>query len=294
VTVVVSDRRSDGHGMTATPLTVFLVEDHRRVRAAIRQAISADDISVVGEAATAEHALHLAPPLRPDVLLLDIDLPGMSGLQLLDLLVPLLPGTRIVMLTVSSAQADVVEAIAHGAAGYLTKDLDPAALLRAIRGLRSGDLAMPRGLAAGLVRDYARTLRDFISPADRARLAGLSQREHEVLTELVRGLTDRRIAERLFLSPRTVETHVRNILRKLGVRNRAEAAGRYRRLMEPSGRQPAATARFRISTDGGSEPRNAHSNHIAALPRTPAAAARPAASSIADSRSNREDHGDEG
>jgi DNA-binding NarL/FixJ family response regulator len=121
----------------------------------------------------------------------------------------------------------VLEAMRHGAAGYLTKDLGPEALQRAVRGIRRGDLAMSRRMAA-------RTLRQFIEGdlhgvgAEESLLGVLSSRELQVLSHLADGLTDREIAGALVISPRTVETHVSNILRKLGVRNRAEAARHYR------------------------------------------------------------------
>ena len=210
------------------PMRVMLVDDHALVRAAVRQALMAPDITVVGEAATADEALLLAPQLEPDLLLLDINLPGTDGLRLLRELGPRLPDMQIVMLTVSANKRDLLEAMRNGAAGYLTKDLGPEALQRAVRGIRSGDLPMSRSMAAEVVRSLA---------GDRRRsgpgksldhpLADLSEREHEVLRHLGDGLTDREIAERLGISPRTVETHVGSILHKLGVKNRAQAARRY-------------------------------------------------------------------
>ncbi len=163
---------------------------------------------------------------RPDVILLDVDMPGMSGLQLIRELRPRLPDTQIVMLSVSGDDRNVLEAMRHGAVGYLTKDLGPEALQRAVRGIRKGDLAMSRRMAA-------RTLKRFIeggaaeAGADSA-LSALSSRELQVLGNLADGLTDREIADALVISPRTVESHVSSILRKLEVRNRAEAALRYR------------------------------------------------------------------
>jgi DNA-binding NarL/FixJ family response regulator len=204
----------------------MLVDDHALVRAAVRQALSAPDIEVVGEAATAEDALLLAPSLMPDVLLLDLNLPGAGGMHVLRELSPRLPNTRIVMLTVSSDRRDLLEAVRDGAAGYLTKDLGADALLRAVRGIRSGDLAMSRSMAADVVRHLAR--RQAGAPAAAEGLGMLSAREDEVLRHLADGLTDREIGERLGISPRTVETHVGSILHKLGVRNRAGAARRYR------------------------------------------------------------------
>jgi len=208
-------------------MRIMLVDDHALVRSAVRQALAAPDLEVVGEAASADEALLLAPELRPDLILLDVDLPGTDGLRLLRELVPRLPETKIVMLTVSTSRRDLLEAVQHGAIGYLTKDLDPAALQRAVRGIRQGDLPMSRNMAAHVVAQLAGTAR-----RGQASNGGdgweLSSREEEVLRLLSDGLTDREIADRLVISPRTVETHVGNVLRKLGVRSRAQAAQRYR------------------------------------------------------------------
>lgn len=207
-------------------LRVMLVDDHALVRSAVRGALQAPDIEVVAEASTAEAAFGEALRSRPDIILLDVDMPGMTGLQLIRELWPRLPETQIVMLSVSGDESTVLEAMRHGAAGYLTKDLGPEALQRAVRGVRDGDLPMSRRMAA-------RTLRRFIEGTgsdvgDGSILSLLSSRETEVLAHLAEGLTDREIADALVISPRTVESHVSNVLRKLGVRNRAEAARAYR------------------------------------------------------------------
>ncbi|MHB8960476.1 MAG: response regulator, partial [Candidatus Limnocylindrales bacterium] len=132
-------------------IRVMIVDDHPLVRTAVRQALSVPGLEVVGEASSAEEALELAPQLRPDVLLLDIELPGMDGVGLVRELAPRLPGTRIVMLTASREDRHVLEAMRFGAVGYLTKDLSVDGLARAVRAAWEGELAMSRTTAARLV-----------------------------------------------------------------------------------------------------------------------------------------------
>ena len=215
-------------------LRVMLVDDHALVRSAVRGALDAPDIEVVAEASSAEAALDEALRARPDIILLDVDMPGMSGLQLIRELRPRLPDTQIVMLSVSGDDRNVVEAMRHGAAGYLTKDLGPEALQRAVRGIRQGDLAMSRRMAARTLRRFIEGGPSAVAGAD-SPLGALSSRELQVLGNLADGLTDREIAEALVISPRTVESHVSSILRKLEVRNRAEAALRYREVRSSEG-----------------------------------------------------------
>ena len=216
--------------MTAIPaadgrLRVLLVEDHALVRAAVAQAIAAPDIVVVAEARAAEEALELAAREQPDLILLDINLPGMSGLELLRELRARVPGSAVVMLSATAVERDIEDAIVYGAVGYLSKDLAPEALRRAIRGYRAGQLPMPRALAMRLMLHLADTARRRSrGEAD----PGLTPRQREVLRLLSEGLTNREIADALSLSPRTVERHVGAILARLEVPNRAAAASRYR------------------------------------------------------------------
>jgi two-component system nitrate/nitrite response regulator NarL len=207
-------------------MTVMLVEDHTLVRAAIRHAITQPDIEIIAESATAETALVSALELRPDVILLDIDLPGMSGLELLRRLRPQLPDTKIIMLTISALHRDLVTAIRYGASGYLTKDVTPDALLRSVRGVLDGDVPMAGKLAAEALADLARIANR--APVEFGRQAGLTERETEVLGMISDGRTDRETAAALSISVRTVQTHVSNVLHKLGVRRRAEAARLFR------------------------------------------------------------------
>jgi DNA-binding NarL/FixJ family response regulator len=205
----------------------MVVDDHPLVRSAVSKAIAGGGMVVVAEASTAEEALALAPQVAPDILLLDIALPGMSGVELVRELAPRLPNTRIVMLTMSSADRDVADAMRYGASGYLTKDLSPEALARSLQAAQAGELVMPRLLANRLLSRVLRRGRPSVTDTD-VSLDQLTVRERDVLRLLADGLSDRDIATALTISSRTVESHVSSILHKLDVRNRAEAAQRYR------------------------------------------------------------------
>lgn len=204
-------------------LRVMLVDDHEFVRHAVAQALEGTDLAVVAQASTGEAAIPLALDTRPEVILLDIHLPGMSGIDVVRELAPQLPDCKIVMLTVSATKMQVMEAIAAGAAGYLTKDLSPEALQRAVRGVRNGHLPMSRTLAAATLRHFSELI-NRVRASGGMELTGLTDRELQVLRFVAQGMTDRQIAALLVLSPRTVEKHVATILRKLGVGTRSQAA----------------------------------------------------------------------
>jgi DNA-binding NarL/FixJ family response regulator len=203
-------------------LRVMLVEDHGLVRAAVRRTLSVQGIQIVEEATTAEEALDKVMACKPEVMLVDLDLPGMSGIQLVREVAPRLPATQMVMLAGSARPTDVVAAMRAGAAGYLLKDLAPDALVRAIRGIRVGEMPMPRRLVTQLVKQLVER------HGPNGNDSGLSSREVEVLQLVSDGLTDREVGAALGISPRTVGRHVGSILAKLGARNRADAARRYR------------------------------------------------------------------
>ncbi len=211
------------------PLRVVIVDDHPLISSALQAAIEGPTLSVVGSAESADEAIRVVPGLRPDVVLVDIDLPDRSGIALVRELAPRLPDARILMLTVSTAPRDVLDAMRAGASGYLTKGLRPDALIRAIHGAAAGQLAMSRAMAADLVRQLVADGRGGRTGGGATTgVEGLTAREAEVLRLVADGLTDGQIAEALSISPRTVETHVSNVLRKLGVRTRAEAGRQFR------------------------------------------------------------------
>lgn len=203
-------------------LRIVLVEDHPLVRDAVRGVLDGIDMEVVGEGSTPEDALGLAMRLRPDVVVLDVDLRGESAVPVIEDLRRRLPETTVVVLTASTSDRLLFETIEAGARGFLTKDMDGESLRRAIAGASRGELAMTRRRGR-LVIDHMAVHRQ-LAPAE----IGLTDREAQILRLVADGLTDREIAESLVLSRRTVEGHVARLIHKLGARNRTEAAARFR------------------------------------------------------------------
>lgn len=203
---------------------VLLVEDHPLVRDAVRGVLDGEGIEVVGEASGRDEALGLALQLRPEIVVLDIDLRGESALPVISELNRRLPETTVVVLTASTSERLLVEAVEAGARGFLTKDMDGEALRRSIVGAARGELAM--------TRRRARQAIDRLGAARRSAVpdTGLTDRERQVVRMIADGLTDREIAAALVLSPRTVEGHVARLIHKLGARNRTDAVSRFRLL----------------------------------------------------------------
>jgi DNA-binding NarL/FixJ family response regulator len=210
----------------ADQLTVLIVDDHPVVRQGLRVLLEVHDgIEVAGEAADGEAALALAATLSPDVILLDLKLPGLDGIGVLTELRSRGISSRVLVLTSANDPAQVSRAVQAGASGFLYKDVDPDALIRAIRAVNDGNLLLAPGAAGTLVPGTA--------PGDggtrpggppRGGLAALTEREREVLDQLARGRSNREIARELHVSEKTVKTHVSSILAKLGVQDRTQAA----------------------------------------------------------------------
>ncbi len=201
-------------------IRVLVVDDHPIVRQGLRSYLSSrEGIEVVGDAGDGEAAVALVGELRPDVVLMDLVMPGMGGLAAIRAVADLGGGTRILVLTSFSSEDQVLPAIRAGAAGYLLKDAAPEEVVAAVRAVHAGDGRLDPSLAAVVMAAAAGR-----EGADGGGLARLTPRETEVLRLLGEGLSNRALAERLFVSEKTVKTHVSSILAKLGVADRTQAA----------------------------------------------------------------------
>ena len=199
-------------------LRVVLVDDHRMFRTGVRAELG-DAVDIVGEAEDVETAVAVITATRPDVVLLDVHLPGGGGRTVLDLLATRLPEVKFLALSVSDAAEDVIGVIRAGARGYVTKTITGPELIGALIRVADGDAVFSPRLA-GFVLDAFANSPD--APSVDEDLDRLTQREREVLRLIARGYTYREVAAELFISVKTVETHVSAVLRKLQLSNRHE------------------------------------------------------------------------
>ncbi|UUN25331.1 response regulator transcription factor [Streptomyces sp. FIT100] len=203
-------------------IRVLLADDQALVRAGFRALLDAQpDIDVAGEAADGEEALRRVAELRPDVVLMDIRMPLLDGLAATRRITgdASLDGVKVVMLTTFELDEYVFEAIRAGASGFLVKDTEPDELLRAVRAVVDGDALLSPGVTRRLIAEFAARSK---APADDERLAGLTEREREVMALVGIGLSNEEIARRLVVSPLTAKTHVSRTMVKLGARDRAQ------------------------------------------------------------------------
>jgi DNA-binding NarL/FixJ family response regulator len=203
-------------------LRVVVADDHAPTRSAVSEALRAQSCEVVAEVGTAPAAVDAAREHRPDVCLLDINMPG-HGIAAAVEITHTLPGTAVVMLTASRDDEDLFAALRAGASGYLLKDMDPDRLGAALRGVLAGEAVLPRWLVQKVVQEFRSTPRRRIPLASRAKPARLTEREAEVLDLMGLGLSTEQIADRLFLAQVTIRTHIASILKKLRVTDRQAA-----------------------------------------------------------------------
>jgi two-component system nitrate/nitrite response regulator NarL len=206
--------------MSDCKTTVMLVDDHPLLRKGLRQLLAFEtEFEVVAEAGSGAEALATAPELDPDLIILDLNMQGMDGLETLKRLRDEGVTSRIVMLTVSDSNEDVIKAIGLGADGYLLKDSDPDELLEQIKKAASGKMVLSDAVNAALATAIRR-------PAEKpaADINSLTNREYEILSLIAKGQSNKLIARELDISDGTVKVHVKHLLKKLNLRSRVEAA----------------------------------------------------------------------
>jgi DNA-binding NarL/FixJ family response regulator len=203
-------------------IRVLLVDDHALFREGLGMIISNQpDMVVAGEASDGLEAVVKASDLKPDLVLMDIQMPGMDGIEATRRIKKEVPPTTVVMLTVRDDEEKLFEAIKNGAQGYLLKQMQSKELIDMVRRALAGEVAIPPRLAGQMLEEFRRL--SLLEPHDDGGMTALSSRELEVLTEVAQGKTDKEIAQALALSIHTVKTHLRSILAKLQASGRKEA-----------------------------------------------------------------------
>ena len=203
-------------------LRVLVVDDHDLFRTGLRNLLEEQGVNVVGEAENGETAIRLASDLAPDVVIMDLNMPGVGGVETTRRLSSLAPLSRVVVLTISADDDDVMNAVMAGACGYLLKDSSIQELIAGIRAASEGESLISPQIAAKVLQ----RLRAQSKDADAAETirAELSDRELQVLKLIANGKDNAQIARELFISPKTVKNHISNILMKLQIENRIQAA----------------------------------------------------------------------
>lgn len=211
--------------MTASPTRVLICDDHVVFRRGLTLVLEPeDDLAVVGEAADTDAAVAAAGELRPDVILMDLRMPGGGGIAATRRILADHPGTRIIALTVSDDDADLFEAVKAGAVGYLLKEVSIEEVADAVRAAAAGQSLLSPAITAKLMEGFAELANQGGATGRSAAVGHLTDRELEALQGMARGRSNREIAAELGIAENTVKNHVRGVLEKLGVKSRTEAA----------------------------------------------------------------------
>lgn len=211
--------------MTTTPIRLLIVDDHNLFRQGLIRILGDyEQLQIVGQAANGRDALALLDSLQPDVVLMDVNMPVLSGPDAVRQLRARYPGLPVVMLTVSERDEDLFDAIRSGAQGYLLKNVGAAELIDAIQRVRAGEAILAPTMAVRLLAEFRALAEQAPVEPQQVLVGELSEREMDVLRLVAQGLSNREIADALGLSEHTVKTHLANILDKLHLRSRAHAA----------------------------------------------------------------------
>ena len=213
-------------GEVSGPISVVLADDQALMRMGFRMVLEAeDDINVVGEASDGTAALAQAKALHPDVILMDVRMPGMNGIEATELIARECPGTRVLILTTFDLDEYAFAGLRAGASGFLLKDTRPTELAEAIRTVASGEAVVSPRITQRMLEMFASSLPNSGKPAQPSdpRIDSLTPREKEILVLMSQGMSNAEIANRLVVSATTVKTHVGNVLAKLDVRDRVQA-----------------------------------------------------------------------
>lgn len=202
-------------------MRVLIIDDHALFRVGLKGLLEQRNIEVVGVAAGGKEGIELASELKPDIVLLDLRMPDMGGLEVLKVLREKVPDIPIVVLTTSDEEADLIKSLRSGAQGYLLKDMEPDELVGALRDIEKGKNVVAQNLTDALARMVQG---DTTFEDDEGPFSSLTPREHEILCLLADGQSNKLIARNLGISDGTVKLHVKAILRKLGIHSRVEAA----------------------------------------------------------------------
>ena len=217
---------SERPGEVRGPVSVVLADDQALMRMGFRMVLEAEeDITVVGEASDGTSALAQARALHPDVILMDVRMPGMNGIEATERIAQECPGTRVLILTTFDLDEYAFAGLRAGASGFLLKDTRPTELAEAIRTVASGEAVVSPRITRRMLEMFAGNLPNALSAPDSEdpRLASLTPREREILTLMAQGMSNQEIADDLVVSATTVKTHVGNVLAKLDVRDRVQA-----------------------------------------------------------------------
>ena len=213
-------------GEVSGPISVVLADDQALMRMGFRMVLEAEeDITVVGEASDGTSALAQARALHPDVILMDVRMPGMNGIEATERIAQECPGTRVLILTTFDLDEYAFAGLRAGASGFLLKDTRPAELAEAIRTVASGEAVVSPRITQRMLEMFASSLPNSGTPAQASdpRIDSLTPREKEILVLMSQGMSNAEIAEHLVVSATTVKTHVGNVLAKLDVRDRVQA-----------------------------------------------------------------------